>query len=110
MYYACRAPIPKPFIEQVARRLGARPEECYFWGTHAGAELELLVVRGRRRFSFEVKRTSQPQLTPSMRHALADLRLTHLDVIHAGDHTFPLAARVRAVVLSRLLHDLVPFQ
>jgi hypothetical protein len=36
-------------LEQVVRRLDARPEECFFWATHSGAELDLLVVRGRRR-------------------------------------------------------------
>ena len=93
-------------IDQVIRRLGARPDQCFFWATHGGAELDLLVVSGRRRLGFEAKRTSSPRLTPSMRSALADLRLDRLDVIHAGDETYPLAERVRAVSLSRLLEDL----
>jgi predicted AAA+ superfamily ATPase len=92
-------------VEQVIRHLGARYDECFFWGTHAGAELDLLVVRGRKRLGFEIKRTTSPSLTPSMRIALADLNLTRLDVIHAGDQTFPLAARARAVAIGRLLQD-----
>jgi predicted AAA+ superfamily ATPase len=92
-------------IEQVVRHLGAAPEECYFWGTHAGAELDLLVVRGRKRFGFEAKRTAAPRLTRSMRTAVEDLRLTRLDVIHAGQETFPLTKTVRAVALARLLND-----
>ena len=36
-------------IAQVVARLGARPEECFTWGTHAGAELDLLVRRGKQR-------------------------------------------------------------
>jgi predicted AAA+ superfamily ATPase len=97
-------------VEQVVRHLGARPEECFYWRTHAGAELDLLVTRGRKRFGFEVKRTSSPRLTPSIRTALADLHLTRLDVIHAGDHTFPLARHVRAVALTRLLDDVTPLR
>lgn len=97
-------------IEQVVRRIGARPNECYFWATHAGAELDLLVIRGRRRLGFEIKRTSAPQVTPSMRIALEDLRLTSLDVIHAGEHTFPLGAKLRAVAMSRLLKDVRPMR
>jgi predicted AAA+ superfamily ATPase len=89
-------------------RLGARPEESYFWATHAGAELDLLVVRGGRRLGFELKRTDAPRLTPSIRTALADLKLDRLDVIHAGEPTFPLAERVRAVALGRLYEDLEP--
>lgn len=40
----------------------------------------------------------------------ADLRLTRLDVIHAADQTFPLAPRVRAVALSRVLDDVAPLR
>ena len=95
-------------LEQVVRRLDARNEECFFWVTHAGAELDLLVVRGRRRFGFEIKRTSSPQITKSMRNAISDLKLSQLDIIHAGDQTFPLSRQVRAVSCSRLLKDLKP--
>lgn len=95
-------------LEQVVRTIGARPEECFFWATHAGAELDLLVVRGRHRRGFEFKRSDAPSVTPSMRIALADLRLDRLDVIHAGGHTFPLADRIRAVSLRRLLGDVTP--
>jgi hypothetical protein len=93
-------------IAAVVDRLRARWHECHFWATHAGAELDLLVVRGRTRLGFEIKRTVAPSVTPSMRAALADLRLTRLDVIHAGGETFPLAPKVRAVAVSRLLDDL----
>jgi len=95
-------------VDQVARRLGADRSECFFWRTYNGAELDLLVVRGSRRLGFEVKRTTAPTLTPSMRHALSDLRLDRLDVLHAGDHTFPLADGVRAVAFARLLEDVAP--
>ena len=95
-------------IGQVARHLRARAEECYFWATHAGAELDLLVVRGNRRLGFEIKRTDAPRVTRSMRVALTDLRLQRLDVIHAGEHTFPLDRAIRAVAFSRLLEDLKP--
>ncbi len=84
-------------IDQITQQLDARPEECYFWRTHTGAELDLLIARGRRRLGFEIKRTSAPVLTPSMRSALADLKLDSLTVIHAGSDAFPLAARVRAL-------------
>jgi predicted AAA+ superfamily ATPase len=97
-------------ISQVIRQLGARPDECYFWGTHAGGELDLLVVRGQTRLGFEVKRTSSPRLTPSMRNASRDLKLKFLDVIHAGEQTFPLGGGVRAVAFSKMLEDLKPLR
>jgi hypothetical protein len=95
-------------IGTVVDRLRAGWDECYFWATHAGAEIDLLVVRGRSRLGFEITRTSAPAVTRSMRTALDDLSLTRLDVVHAGAHTFPLAPRIRAVALARLLEDLRP--
>jgi hypothetical protein len=95
-------------IGQVVRQLRARPDECYFWATHAGAELDLFVIRGRRRIGVEIKRTVSPRLTPSMRSALSDLRLQRLYVVHAGEDTYQLHPNVDAVSLSRLLSDLPP--
>lgn len=95
-------------LSEIVRRLGARWEECFFWATHSGAELDLLVVRGLRRLGFEFKNTATPRLTPSMHTALEDLKLEHIDVIHAGEHTFPLSEQVRAVALRRIEEDLRP--
>ncbi len=95
-------------VAQIVRRLGARREECFFWATHAGAELDLLVVRGDRRLGFEIKRTDAPRVTASMRSALEALRLRRLDVVHAGAHTFPLTRGIRAVAVSDLLREIKP--
>ena len=84
-------------LEQVVRRLGARPDECYFWSVHGGPELDLLVVRGRRRRAYEFKRTDAPRATASMRAVLRHLGLDSLDVVHVGRDTFPLAQGIRAV-------------
>ena len=93
-------------VESVISHLGASPDQCYFWATHAGAELDLLVIAGGRRRGFEMKRTVAPRITASMHTALHDLKLDSLDVIHAGADTFPLAPRIRAVGLSRILDDI----
>jgi len=95
-------------LEAATRRLGARPEECFFWATYSGAELDLLVVRGRQRIGIEFKRTTSPAMTRSLHVAAEDLRLTRIYVVHAGSHTFDLARGIRAVASTRLLDDLEP--
>jgi predicted AAA+ superfamily ATPase len=75
----------------------------WFWGTHAGAEIDLLLDVGGRRVGLEVKRTDQPRLTSSMRHAMQDLELDHLVVVHAGKQRFPLAERAEAIPAADLL-------
>lgn len=97
-------------LEQVIRRLRTRREECYFWATHAGAELDLLIVRGKRRLGFEFKRTDAPRVTRSMMSALESLRLDRLYVLHAGRHTFNLGKKIRAIAAGDLLEELRPMR
>jgi len=95
-------------LDQVVSRLEARPEECFFWATHGGAELDLLIVRGKTRLGFEFKRSTTPAVTRSMLVALEDLRLAELCVVHAGTRSYRLAPRIRAVPFPRLLTELRP--
>jgi predicted AAA+ superfamily ATPase len=92
-------------LDELILHLGARPEECFFWATHSGAELDLLVVRGNRRLGFEIKRTTAPRTTRSMYSSRESLRLERIEVIHAGDETFPMAERFGAVAFRRLRDD-----
>jgi len=97
-------------LDAVVTQLGALPEECHFWAAHSGAELDLLVVRGNVRRGFEFKRTTAPATTRSMHVAIEDLRLSRLDVVHAGAHSFAMHPKIRAIALSRLLEDLKPLK
>jgi uncharacterized protein len=89
-------------IDQIVQQLGVRPDEIYYWRTHTGAELDLLIVRGKVRLGFEVKRTVAPAMTPSMRSAMQDLKLKSLTVVHAGEASFPMDKNVVAVSSSEL--------
>jgi len=79
-----------------------RPEAAYFWATHTGAELDLLLVKRGRRYGVEVKFQDAPRLTPSMRIALSDLRLQQLTVLYPGDQRYALDRRVTVVPLTEL--------
>ncbi len=93
-------------LQEVVRVLRARPEQCYFWATHQGAELDLLVVQGRLRRGFEFKRTDAPAATKSMHLAIEDLGLDSIDVIHTGSKTYPLSKGIRALPISRVSAEL----
>jgi hypothetical protein len=87
-------------IEETLRAV--RPEAAYFWATHTGAELDLLLfVRGHR-YGVEVKFQDAPRLTPSMRIALEDLGLRHLTVLYPGERRYSLERRVDVVPLAEL--------
>ena len=95
-------------VQQVIHLLGARPEQCYHWSTHSGAELDLLISAGNRRYGFEVKRSEAPRLTASMRTAFDTLGLERLDVVHAGTQGYPMAPGIRALPAGRLTSTLSP--
>jgi len=79
-----------------------RPEAAYFWATHTGAELDLLLIRGGRRYGVEVKFQDAPRLSASMRVALEDLRLHRLTVLYPGEVRYELDSRVNVVPLAEI--------
>ena len=78
-------------------------DEVFFWATHQGAEIDLILRRGDALYGVECKRTDTPRLTPSIRIALDDLNLKHVFVIYPGTQRFPLASQVEAVPLQTLV-------
>ncbi len=82
-------------LEQVLRI--AQPDEAYFWATHAGAELDLLLVKHGHRIGIEIKRADAPALTPSMRIALHDLKLDRLLVLYPGNKSYSLGSGIDVV-------------
>jgi len=93
-------------IGEALRRLGAEPEECYFWALHSGHELDLLVVRGGRRLGFEVKFSDRPRVTRSMHAARETLELDEIVVIYPGERSFALGDGIRALALRQIDEDL----
>jgi uncharacterized protein len=87
-------------IEQLLR---VEPhDERFFWATHQGAEIDLILRRGDALYGIECKRTDQPRITPSIRVALDDLGLHRVAVIYPGSKRFPLSEQVEAVPLEAL--------
>jgi hypothetical protein len=87
-------------IEETIKSL--RPDEAYFWGTHNGAELDLLLLKDGKRIGIECKRKDAPRLTPSMKIAMEDLGLDKLIVFYPGQRAYPLAERIEVMPITRL--------
>ena len=87
-------------MQEAVRILSADWEDCHYWATHRGAEIDLLVNDGNQRIGLEFKRTSAPKMTRSIHSALADLRLDRVIVLFPGDTRFQLHERVEAVGLT----------
>jgi len=88
-------------LEQVLRI--TQPDQAYFWATHTGAELDLLMFKHGKRIGVEFKRVDAPTLTPSMRIAMGDLKLDALYVVYPGTRRYALAKQIEAVPLNSLI-------
>jgi len=88
-------------IEEALKAL--QPDDAYFWASHQGAEMDLVVFKGGRRIGIECKRVDAPTITPSMRIAMADLKLDEVRVVYPGTKRYPLAEGIEAVPLVDLV-------
>lgn len=77
-------------------------DEAFFWATHQGAEIDLILRRGERLLGLECKRTDAPRMTPSIRIALADLGLERIALVYPGVKRYPIADKVEAVPVEEL--------
>jgi predicted AAA+ superfamily ATPase len=89
-------------VEEVLKAL--QPDEAYYWATHGGAEIDLVLFKKGRRTGVECKRADAPTLTPSMRIALTDLRLHQITVVYPGEKRYKLTKNVEVVPLAELVN------
>jgi len=89
-------------LEQVLQLV--QPSQAYYWATHSGAELDLVLpVRGKR-YGIEIKFSEAPKITHSMQTAISDLSLEHLWVIYPGQHAYPAGEKITVFPLQDILH------
>lgn len=77
--------------------------DAYFWATHAGAELDLLVMVAGKRYGFEFKYADAPGSSRSMHIAIADLGLEHLWVVYPGSQEYAIDAKISVIPLDLIL-------
>ena len=87
-------------IEEALRHY--QPDQEYFWATHNGAELDLLLFKDGKKIGIECKRRDAPKLTSSMKIAIDDLKLDELLVIYPGRKAYPLGESIRVLPLESL--------
>jgi predicted AAA+ superfamily ATPase len=95
-------------LEQVLNVAGTR--QAFFWGTHSGAELDLLLMRAGKRYGIEFKCADAPGMTKSLRIALQDLKLERAWIVYPGAESYPVHEQVRVCSLADCLKELAPAQ
>jgi uncharacterized protein len=85
-------------LEQVIGALGTR--DAYFWATHGGAELDLLVRVAGKHYGFEFKYADAPGGSRSMHVAIEDLHLEHLWVVYPGHQGYSLDDKISVLPIE----------
>jgi predicted AAA+ superfamily ATPase len=81
-------------LEQVIRLTKSEPQDCFFWSTQSGAEIDLLIVKGMEKKGFEFKYSNKPAVTKSMHVAMETLGLDDLTIIIPGSAHYFLTERI----------------
>lgn len=89
-------------LEQLCSVLDLESDEIFFWGTHGGAEMDLIVERGGKRYGFEFKVTEKPSVTHSMTIAHGDLELEKVYLVYPGELSFPLRDGMETLGYARI--------
>jgi hypothetical protein len=92
-------------IEQILA-LTHKENEAYFYKTHAGAELDLLIKHKGRNFGFEIKYQDAPSLSKSMIQVFHDLNLEKLWVIYPGKERYTLKENIEVLPFKMIQHAL----
>ncbi|MBF0532203.1 MAG: ATP-binding protein [Candidatus Omnitrophica bacterium] len=87
-------------IEEIIHSV--EPDDIYYWATHNGAEIDLVLFKDGRMYGFEVKRNDAPTMTPSMRVALEDLKLERIAVVYPGDRRYELHKKIAVVPFEQI--------
>lgn len=88
-------------LEQIIR-ISGQSRNAFFWATHSGAEIDLMINMKGERWGFEVKFSDAPRKTKSMSTATNDLKLDRVYVIYPGMQSYFLDDRTQVLPLMDL--------
>lgn len=90
-------------LEQVILHLRLQDDETFFWAVHNAGDLDLVFRRRGEIFGVEVKYSSVPALSHSMKLAHQELGLKKCWLVYCGSECCQLSPWAEAVPLSKLI-------
>ncbi len=90
-------------VEQILNLIKTR--DFYYWRTHAGLELDLLVITNGKRIGFEIKYSETPKVTRSMHQIIEDLKLDQFFIVYQGKHRLNLEAKIELLPVSDIVNE-----
>ncbi|HAN49881.1 MAG TPA: hypothetical protein DCQ08_02575 [Amoebophilaceae bacterium] len=88
-------------LEEVVFSSDIYYDDCYYWRTQTGVELDLLVFKDGKRIGYEFKYADAPKITRSMSVVMKDLVLNELNiVVPSGTEVYSLDENIHVRGLS----------
>lgn len=82
-------------IEQLLQQLKSR--DYFFWRTHSGLELDLMILKNGKKLGFEIKFSESPKVTRSMHSVIENLNLDKLYLVYRGERSLMLDENIYAL-------------
>ena len=92
-------------LEELIRKLELDAEDCYFWATHQGAELDLLTYKYGKKRGYEFKYQDAPGMTKSLYSVLDSLNLEKIYIIYPGAKNYRIHENVEVVAIENLMQS-----
>lgn len=97
-------------LEEIIRYYDVEDEDCYFWATHGGVELDLLLFKDGKKLGFEFKYSDAPKLSFSMRTSIKSLDLDRLTIVYPGDKNVQLDEKIYLLGLKHISREMMPYE
>lgn len=78
----------------------------WFYRTSAGAEIDLVIEQGNKKFAIEIKRSLAPSLSKGFHLGCEDIGATKCFIVYSGKERFPVTKEVTAIPLLEMMNEL----
>lgn len=83
--------------------IGATP---WFYRTSAGAEIDLVIEQGQKKYAIEIKRSLTPSLSKGFYLGCDDIGATHRFIVYSGKERFPVTKNVTAIPILEMINEI----
>lgn len=82
-----------------------KTRDYFYWRTHAGLELDLLVIKNGKRLGFEINYSETPKVTRSMHQIIEDLKLDQFFSVYQGKHRLEMEAKIQLLPVIDIVKE-----
>lgn len=78
----------------------------WYYRTAAGAEIDLVIEQGNKKYAIEIKRSLSPSLSKGFHLGCQDINATKCFIVYSGNEQFPVSKDVTAISLLEMMNEI----